>query len=83
MNSCVIKFTRVLSVVKTFFLDLTTIVPRPLEHSGSGPNTCPRHPVAVSFSIFGRNFEATICNDQKREVINPARPGVNFYRVAV
>lgn len=40
-------------------------------------------PVAISFSIFGRNFKATVCEDQKLEGINPAGPGVNFYRVTV
>ncbi len=40
-------------------------------------------PVEISFSIFGRNFEATLCADQKLDGINPAGPGVNFYRVTV
>ena len=40
-------------------------------------------PVEVSFSLFGRNFEAAVCADQKLAGINPAGPGVNFYRVTV
>ncbi|MCS6247018.1 MAG: glycoside hydrolase family 2 [Opitutus sp.] len=40
-------------------------------------------PVDISFSIFGRNFEATVCMDQKLKAINPAGSGVNFYRVTV
>lgn len=40
-------------------------------------------PVAVSFSIFGRNFEATVCQDQKLEGLNPAAAWVNFYRLTV
>jgi hypothetical protein len=45
--------------------------------------TTGNEPVEVSFSIFGRNFEATVCKDQKLEGINPAGPGVNFYRLTV
>ncbi len=45
--------------------------------------TTGNEPVEISFSIFGRNFEATVCKDQKLEGINPAGPGVNFYRVTV
>ncbi|MFM8715802.1 MAG: glycosyl hydrolase 2 galactose-binding domain-containing protein [Spartobacteria bacterium] len=40
-------------------------------------------PVAISFSIYGRNFEATVCEDQKLENMNPAAAWVNFYRVTV
>ena len=45
--------------------------------------TTGNEPVEISFSIFGRNFETTVCKDQKLEGINPAGPGVNFYRVTV
>ena len=45
--------------------------------------TTGNEPVEISFSIFGRNFEATVCKDQKLEGINPAGAGVNFYRVTV
>jgi hypothetical protein len=45
--------------------------------------TTGNEPVEISFSIFGRNFEATVCKNQKLEGINPAGPRVNFYRVAV
>jgi hypothetical protein len=45
--------------------------------------TTGNEPVAISFSIFGRNFETTVCKDQKLEGINPAGPGVNFYRLTV
>jgi hypothetical protein len=45
--------------------------------------TTGNEPVEISFSIFGRNFEAAVCKDQKLEGINPAGPGVNFYRVTI
>ena len=45
--------------------------------------TTGNEPVEISFSIYGRNFEATVCKDQKLKGINPAGPGVNFYRVTV
>jgi hypothetical protein len=45
--------------------------------------TTGNEPVEISFSIFGRNFETTVCKDQKLEGINPAGPGVNFYRLTV
>lgn len=45
--------------------------------------TAANEPVEIFFSIFGRNFEATLCADQKLDGINPAGPGVNFYRITV
>ena len=40
-------------------------------------------PVDISFSIFGRNFEAVVCIDRKLEGINPAGPRANFYKLTV
>ena len=40
-------------------------------------------PVEISFSIFGRNFEAVLCEGCKLGEINPAGPRANFYQVTV
>ena len=40
-------------------------------------------PFRLTYSIFGRNHEATVCEDRPLEDINPAGPRLNSYTVTI